>query len=336
MQRSFRFRRLLVVIGMAVWFGAQPSIAVAQAKKAIPAAEVEGKAQVNGKNLPRVSILRLELIKPDPGPQDNPAAAIRRMRRFNSFNSTPQEGTTLTLLIEEPQARILGLDAKNCKITKFRDDRNTDLTLEKAAVEGRQFPGNLQQGPETCTLTSDIDPAGHFATVAVHSPHLPESGSARLLLEADLVMTYGHGQRTVEQKNVNMKVDTITIGPSPLVLMSHDANDGRGQQDGMRVLIFHDGPIMREFQKFTFIGNDGEELKTMGSGSGSSGSIEHQQFNFAQKFETCTVRLTVPKTVETVTVSIAIDTGVGFPPGARRRTMKAAETGGAVKGAASR
>ena len=149
-------------------------------------------------------------------------------------------------------------------------------------------------------------------------------------------MKYGHGERTVEQKNVNMKVDTITVGPSPLVVMSQDPGDGAGQQNGTQVTLFHQGPILREIKKVAFIGPDGEEIQTRGSGSGSSGSIHNLHYTFARKVESCTVRLTVPETVETVTLSVAIDTGVGFPPGARRRTLKTPEPRAAVTGAAPR
>jgi hypothetical protein len=239
-------------------------------------------------------------------------------------------------LIEEPQRWILSLEAKDCKITKFRDERNTDLTLEKVPGEGDKLAFNPRPGPENCTLTGDVDPTCHRATVTVHSPQFPASGANRLSLEADLVMKFGHGERKVEQKNVNLKIDTITVGPSPLVVMSQDPGDGAGQQNGTQVILFHQGPIVREIKKVAFIGPDGEEIQTRGSGSGTSGSIHQLHYTFAQKVETCTVRLTVPETVETMTFSIAIDTGVGFPPGARRRTLKTPEPQGATTGAAPR
>jgi hypothetical protein len=335
MQRPFRFSWLLIVASIAVWLGLPPSLVRAQSRKASPDAEAGRKAPVDGKFMPAVSILRLHVIKPDPGPSDMPAA-MRRMRRLQGFNSTPEEGTTLTLLIEEPQQWILSLEAKDCKITKFRDDKHTDLTLDKVPGEGGDLPFNPRPGPENCTLTGEVDPAGHRATVTVHSPHFPASGANRLSLEADLVMKCGRGERTVEQKNLNMKVDTITVGPSPLVIMSQDLGDGSGLQNGTQVTLFHQGPIQREIKKVAFIGPDGEEIQTRGGGSGSSGSIHNLHYTFAQKVETCTVRLTVPETVETVTLSIAIDTGVGFPPGARRRTLKTPEPRGAVTGAAPR
>ncbi|MHC5538642.1 hypothetical protein ACYOEI_10505 [Singulisphaera rosea] len=323
MEPAICFQRLLITVVIGSCFGVTPSLA--QTPKSKQAAETSEKPPEDGKQLPKVSVLRLELSRPEPGPQDNQAAMMRRMRRFNGFNSTPQEGTTLTLLIEEPEAWLLGLDAKKSKITKFTDSRDTDLTLEKPAGEVRQIPGFPQQGPENCTLTSEIDPSGHFGTLTIHSPHLPATGSARLLLEADLVLKLGHGQRTIEQKNVKTKGDVITVGPSPLVIMGMNPEEGNGQPEGTRIMIFHDGPIAREVQKFAFFGSGGNEIKSSGSGSGSSNTIEHLQFVLPQKVETCTVQLTVPKVVETVTLSISIDTVTGFSHGARRRIMKSSE-----------
>ena len=177
MRRSIRLDKLLIVAGIAVWLSLPPTLVRAQTVKAGPDAKAERKAPVDGKFMPQVSILRLQVVKPDPGPSDTPLAMCR-MRRFNGFDSTPEEGTTLTLLVEEPQQWILSLEAKDCKITKFRDERNTDLTLEKVPGEREKLAFNPRPGPENCTLTGEVDPAGHHATVTVHSPHLPAGANS--------------------------------------------------------------------------------------------------------------------------------------------------------------
>jgi hypothetical protein len=279
---------------------------------------------VDGKSLPRVSILNLQVVKPDPALADMPAH-VRHMRRFG-FPSAPPEGTTLALVIDEPQQWILSLETKDCKISKFRDDRDTDLAQARVPAEGGDLPLNPQRGPENCTLSGEVDPAGHRATVTVHSPHIPAGGANRLSLEADLVMRFGYGEQTVEQKNVNLKVDTITVGPSPLVVMVQEPFDGMGQDNGMQVMLFHQGSFQREIKKVAFIASDGAEIPTRASGSGQSGSVHHANYLLTRKVETCTVRLTVPERIETVTLSVAIDTGVGFPPGARRRTLRTPES----------
>jgi hypothetical protein len=331
MQRSLRMRRLLIAVGAAGWLGLPPAALVqAQSGNAGPGAGAEAgggaaaNASSDGKSLPQVSLLRLQLSKPEPPSPDIPAA-MRPLRRFNRFNSGPDDGTTLTLLIEDRQKWILGLDAKESRITSFRDDRTTDLTLEKPPDEGNRMQFNPQPGPERCTLTGEVDPAGHRLTITVHSPHFPAGGATRLSLEADLVMRLGIGEKTIEQKNVNLKADTITVGPSPLLIMSQEPDERMGQPAGTQIALFHQGPVKREFRKIAFIGPDGQEIQQNANGSGSMGSIQHEYYSLARKVETCTIRLTVPDHIETVTLSVSIDTGVGFPPGARRRTLKTPE-----------
>jgi hypothetical protein len=136
-------------------------------------------------------------------------------------------------------------------------------------------------------------------------------------------------EKTVEQTNVNLKLDTITVGPSPLVVMTQQPSDGMGrgqvQNTGTQINLFHQGPLTREIRRVAFIDPDGAEIPSRSSGTGQTGSVHQRYYSLTRKVETCTVRLTVPDNIETVTLSFAIDTGVGFPPGARRRTLKSFE-----------
>ncbi len=99
--------------------------------------------------------------------------------------------------------------------------------------------------------------------------------------------------------------------------------------------LYHQGPL-REIKKVSFIGPDGEEIQARASGSGQSGSVHQAYYSLARRVETCTIRLTVPETIETVTMAVAIDTGVGFPPGLRRRILPAPVPRRTVIGAAPR
>jgi hypothetical protein len=193
MQRSIRFGKLVVVASITVCIGSPPPPLRAQAQKAGSDVGPGAKSSVDGKSLPGVSILSLQIIKPDPALADMPVH-MRNMRRFG-FPNAPQEGTKLVLSIDEPQQWILGLEAKDCKITKFCDDRGTDLARPIDRAEGGGLPLNPQLAPVNCTLTGEVDPAGHRATVTVHSPHFPAGGANRLSLEADPVNRHRHGRR---------------------------------------------------------------------------------------------------------------------------------------------
>ncbi len=284
--------------------------------------------------MPRVSLLRLQVVKPDPGQPDGPAGLPRR-NRFG-FEAAPREGTSLTFTFDEPDQLILGLEAKDCKITRFRDDKDTDLApdrIEPAAAEMIVAPRFGQdQGP----LSAEVDPTGHRATITVHSPRVPAGGANRLILEAVLVVKYGRGEKTLEQKNVNLKVDKLTVSPIPLLVMSEGgAGQGMMQRDGTQVTLFHHQPL-GEIRKVDFIGPDGQEIPARGSGAGSSGSLQMTHYFLAKKVETCTVRLTVPETIETVHMAVSINTGIGFPPFASRRILPAPEPQRTPKGAAAK
>jgi hypothetical protein len=95
-------------------------------------------------------------------------------------------------------------------------------------------------------------------------------------------------------------------------------------QSGTQVSLFHHEPL-REIRKVAFIGPDGEEIQTRGSGGGQSGNIHITSYSLEKKLDTCTIRLTVPETIETVRMAVAINTGIGFPPFATRRILSAPE-----------
>jgi hypothetical protein len=122
-----------------------------------------------------------------------------------------------------------------------------------------------------------------------------------------------------------------------LIVLTQEPAAGIGQGNGMQVILFHQGPIQREIRKVAFIAPDGSEIQARGVGSGQSGSVYQAHYSVTRHIETCTVRLTVHERIETVTLSVAIDTGIGFPlPGARRRSLTTRESPGKVTDAEPR
>jgi hypothetical protein len=239
-------------------------------------------------------------------------------------------------MLDEPEQSILSVEARDCKITKFRDDKGTDLAPDAKDPVGGEMPMNPRFGPEEGPVSAEVDPTGHRATVTVHSPRLPAGGANRLLLEAILVVRYARGKRTIEQKNVNLKLDKLTAGPYSIVVMSQDdSNKGFDQGGGTEVILFHQGPL-RDIEKVAFIGPDGQEIAARGSGSGQSGSTYQTYYSLSKKVETCTIRLTAPETIETVNTAVRINTGIGFLPFVSRRILPAPEPRPTVTGAAPR
>jgi hypothetical protein len=323
MQRSLRFGRLLSLAVVVAWLGSPESLVRAQSGKPEPAARPGEKAPEEDKGPPRISVLRLQVIKPEPAAENLPPGIARRARF--GFAAAPREGTSLTFALDEPQRSILGVETKDCKITRFRDDRGTDLVPDGKEPPGGGMPGFPRPGQDEGPFTADVDPNGHRVTVTVHTPRLPAGGANRLVVETVLVVRYARGEKTFEQKNISLKLDKFTAGPYSLVVMGQDdSNRNIGQAGGTQVILFHQGPL-RDVKKVAFIGPDGQEIQARVSGSGQSGSVHHTYYSLAKKVETCTIRVTGPESVETVSMAVEINTGIGFPAGARRRILPAPE-----------
>jgi hypothetical protein len=323
MQRSPRFGRLLGLAVVAAWLGSPASLVRAQSGKPEPAARPGEKAPEEDKGPPRISVLRLQVIKPEPAAENLPPGIARRARF--GFAAAAREGTSLTFALDEPQRLILGVETKDCKITRFRDDRGTDLTPDPAEPAGGGMAAVPRFGQDEGAISAEVDPAGHRLTVTVHSPRLPTGGANRLLLDTVLAVRFARGVKTFEQKNVNLKLDKFTAGPYSLVVMGQlDANGNLGQGGRTQVVLFHQGPL-RDVNKVAFVGPDGEQIQATINGSGQSGSVHQTHYSLAKAVETCTIRLSAPEAVETVSMAVEINTGIGFPAGARRRILPAPE-----------
>jgi hypothetical protein len=274
----------------------------------------------DAKAVARISILRLQIVRPQP-PSVQPNPGVLLPRRFE-YEAVPPAGTSITLLVEDPERLIHAIESKECRIISFHDDKGTDL-LEAGDLPREnpdpRFP--FRQPPEGPFVTR-VDPGGHWATVTIHSPRLPAGTATKITLEANLVVKYSSGERTVEQKNVDLKMDKITASPVPLIIArQQDPNmmirRMGGVQDGTQVILFYQGDLLG-IKKIAFVDADGNEIQAMSSGGGSNGSLNQSYYRLARKVDTCTVRVTVPEKIETATVAISLTAGVGFLPTVRR------------------
>ena len=113
-------------------------------------------------------------------PRRQIAPGFPRRHRFG-FEAAPRDGTSLTFALDEPQRLILGVETKDCKITRFRDDRGTDLAPDGEEPAGGGMAGVPRPGQDEGPFSAEVDPAGHRVTITVHSPRLPAGGANRLL-----------------------------------------------------------------------------------------------------------------------------------------------------------
>ncbi|WP_210420546.1 hypothetical protein [Aquisphaera giovannonii] len=267
--------------------------------------------------------MRLQLARPQP-----PAGPFQRgamMRPPIVLREMAQAGTSLTLLVEDPDRTIEAIEPGDCRVTLFRDDRDTDLLKGEAAGQANAAAGSPEQQPSEGPWTAEVDPGGHWATVTVHSPHLPSGSATRIQLEGTLVVRYARGERTVEQKNVDLNMDKITATPIPMIVCRQQDFPAmgrmRGVQGGTQVILFYQGSLTG-IKKIAFVDADGTEIEAMNSGSGSNGTLNQSYYRLGKKVDRCSVRITIPDNIETATLKISLTTGIGLPPGVRRSLVE--------------
>ena len=101
-------------------------------------------------------------------------------------------------------------------------------------------------------------------------------------------MRYARGERIVEQKNVNLKLDKITASPIPLIIATQsDAGYDDGRQVGMQAgYADHALPsrsAARGSRSSQFIGPDGKEIQATINGSGSNGYVHQTYYQLADE-----------------------------------------------------
>lgn len=230
MSHSARWCAPGIVTGVAAWLATMSPVLEAQLSKSHPEPPAEAGDSRSLKGPPRVTLLRLHLVKPEP-PHTGPRARFPRPMGFGN-QAVPREGTTLTFLVDEPNRLIQSVRTKECRLTRLTDDRGTNLLENLDAAQGN---GLLPPGVMEPTFEADVDPGGHRATVTIHSAQLPASGANTIRIEASLVLAYLQGEKQVEQKNVNLKLDKITTSPFPMIIASlSDEDEMMGLRQGTR------------------------------------------------------------------------------------------------------
>jgi len=138
-----------------------------------------------------------------------------------------QEGTRIFLLVQVPDNSIMTLDERASRLTRFSDDKNTNLLQEREAVPGTgEMVGNLVGGvieigdtlppghilpPKPTTVQPVwsravslrmIDPAGKWILIDCFAPICPAPGAQTITLEGEFVLQCGGKMKTITHKNI--------------------------------------------------------------------------------------------------------------------------------------
>jgi hypothetical protein len=210
-------------------------------------------------------------------------------------------GTALRALLTVPDKQVLTIDAKASTLTSMTDDKGTDLT--KAKNPGGFVPPWIEDFDTR--ITKDKKHLMMRMTV----PGTPAPGATKINLKANLVVLCGISEKTVEEKNTELKVDkNVKIGS--LILSTE-----KGFGDNFTNVLFtcEDAPRIKSV---TFLDKDGQALRS------NSGGIHPNfapgrtdwicRYTIESKVDRVTVRVIYYEKMEKVNVPVDLQLTVGF------------------------
>jgi hypothetical protein len=203
-------------------------------------------------------------------------------------------GTAIELIVSQPGKRLLALDERASQLTRFTDDKKTDLS--KTERDGCFEDFNRR-----------VSPDGTRLGFGIRTTVVPAAGATRLLLKGKLVLLIGTQEKTAEVKKVALEGGgSVKVGPCEV------RKDKTRSGEGSLVEVKHSEPNLKSI---TFLDKDGKVLPSewaAGSFVRNGQTTYTVEYRVKGKIENGTVRVTYFSKVERVTVPLDLDIGVGF------------------------
>jgi hypothetical protein len=232
---------------------------------------------------------------------------------FGALPLLPAEGTRVILMLQIPDRAVLAYDSKGCKIDSLTDDKGTDLL--KGAMPAPEPAGRGGPAGTSPRVTgTQFGPEGKSGIFTFSAPGLPAAGAMKLRVKGSVAVVVGSKEKEVEKKDVSIK-DGVDLEFGKLSLIESPFN---GRNTTTAVSYKGTKPI----KKLTLLDADGKEIAIRRSTMPPTGSRDLDPTRdfparFAPtdrtaKIDKCTVRVTYFDTVETVTLPVDLETGLGF------------------------
>jgi len=221
-------------------------------------------------------------------------------------NMEPAPGTKLGVLVALGDGGIIRLDEDKSKITKFADDKGTDLLAAKPAKDSF-FGRTIGSFPK---ITKDQK----ACLVDVQAHACPAAGAKTLQLEGMLSFSVGKDQEVLKQEKVELKKGgLIKLGSASFEIKEAGKNDfgddplkvSLESKDGLRVA------------RVRFLDASGKEIESrLGSrgsfGFGGGNTIYSWDYTLKQAVSAATVEVTLWKKVTAVDVPFKLTVSLGL------------------------
>jgi hypothetical protein len=236
----------------------------------------------------KLQIISLEIKKP--APDDN---------YFPDFKFITQ----IEFVISLRNKHIV--DAQPGKLASLTDSDGKNLL--KAVSD--PLPATIEwwQGFGRPTISED----GKYCTMPVRGGRIPSLGANSIQVKGQMQVISGFDEKTIEVKNVVLDGDfNIRVGP---FIMKRDVTDAPGVAFGWKEA--------KAIKGVAFLTTNGKVIKAAAPGTGptpppprtfTSEGYKEKHYRLPDTRDRCTVRVTYFDRLETVTVPIDIQVGVGF------------------------
>ncbi|HMF16601.1 MAG TPA: hypothetical protein VKE98_05305, partial [Gemmataceae bacterium] len=177
--------------------------------------------------------------------------------------------TSITLIVKQPDKRIVSIGFARTKITTFRDDKNTD-------------PKRLQRNRDLFMNSATLFKDGRIS-FDVKSNILPATGATKLFVKGAVALEVASDEKVLEEKNFKLQAG-VTARLGPIQVESKGFQNGQTQVD-----VYFTTNILKSVQ---FLDKNEKVLPMKRVGFGGFGVQFHENFALTGKIEAVTVRVT--------------------------------------------
>jgi len=255
----------------------------------------------------KVAVCGLRLVAPAVSQDES-------VRAFNWSLAEWSAGTAVALLLTAPQGGLVRFDSASSTLTRFSDDKGTDLLAQPAPTVA-VFPPSAQSGAGNAgiRLSPKVSKDGRFCAVEVSTPHLPAKGASRLRLEGALVVLCATEKTEHTQKDVPLKASArISVPGLELLIQEVGKPDLGAEPLGLTLRSTHD---LDEVAEIRFYKADGSEIKSRRTGTSRMGLLNAMtvdwSFNLAEQVDSATVKVFLWKELRKRKTTFALDIDVG-------------------------
>ncbi len=200
------------------------------------------------------------------------------------FNWTP--GTTISLLIQSPAGGLVQFDAKNSLLTKFSDEKGTDLLAQPAGEKPGTPPAGFSMFPK-------VSDDAKYCAVEITSPALPAKGSTQIDVEGIVAVLCASTKSEQAAKDVALRNGSKFSVPGLEFTIDNVGKPDFGAEPlALTLRAYRD---LDEVAEVRFVRADGGEIKarrTSTSKMGIFGNLTVEWcYSLAEKCDVATVKV---------------------------------------------